>query len=401
MDMMRPIVLKVQEDLPAAPGNLIAVASLNPAKVTITWADPTPVDYVTRAGFGDTKGEIGFRIERAIGNGAFATIAKTTANSTAFTDTSVVSGGNYSYRAIAFNAAGNSSASNQAVVTVASVVKPSYVWTPATSSDGGIYATWGASTTPNVTYVAEEANNTSFTGAVEIYRGTALRTPLIGGHANGTWYVRVKGIKAGFIDSGWVVSAGDVVTLAKVKTPSYIWTPATSTDGGIYATWGASATTGVTYVLEQANNIAFTGSVEVYRGTALRSPAIPGHANGTWYMRVKAIASGYSDSPWVISTGCVVSVNVKAPSYIWTPATSANGDLYATWGASPTAGVTYVVEEANNIAFTNAVQVYSGTALRSPVTKGHTPGTWYMRVKATVVGYTDSPWVVSTGCIVN
>ena len=276
---------------------------------------------------------------------------------------------------------------------------PSWIWTPVTSTDGAIYATWGSSAAPGVIYVLEEANNSSFTGAVEVYRGTALRSPLMEGHANATWYMRVKAVVVGCLDSAWVISTGETVAV-QTKTPSWIWTPVTSTDGAIYATWGSSASSGVTYVLEEANNSSFIGAVEVYRGNALRSQLIGGHANGTWYMRVKAVAVGCLDSAWAVSSGENVAVQAKTPSWIWTPATNSNGSVYATWVTSATPGVTYVVQEANNLDFTNAVEVYSGTALRSPVTSGHATGTWYLRVKATASAYIDSPWVVSTGCVV-
>ena len=298
--------------------------------------------------------------------------------------------------------AGNVLASNfvsSFTTAMAQVTKLAWVWSPATSANDEIYATWKVSSIPGVTYVLEEANNTNFIGAIEVYRGTALRSALIPGHANGTWYFRVKAIATGYIDSAWVVSSGEIVAV-QAKKPSWIWTPATSPDDTVYATWVSSATAGVTYVLEEANNASFMGAVEIYRGTALRSAPISGHANGTWYLRVKAVATGYIDSAWAVSTGETVAVQTKKPSWIWTPATSANGNVYSTWITSTTPSVTYVVEEANNIAFSNAVQVYNGMALRSPVISGHASGTWYLRVKATAVGFIDSPWVISSGCIV-
>jgi len=112
MDMMRPIVLKVESNIPDAP---VLSASSLPAQIDLSWTDSTPVNYVTGAGFGDPKGEIGFRIERAIGNGAFSVLGTALANSTTFNDFAVTANTAYSYRITAFNAAGDS-ASN--VVTL-------------------------------------------------------------------------------------------------------------------------------------------------------------------------------------------------------------------------------------------------------------------------------------------
>ena len=401
MDMMRPIVLNVVNNTPDAPTGL--TAGLVGQTIRLDWTDPTPVNYVTGTGFGNIKGEIGFRIEKSTNGGAFEAVGRTLANATTFTDAAVVQGASYTYRVVPYNAAGDAPAPYQTVNTgLNQVAKPSFIWAPATSPDGSFYATWGASSTPSVTYVLEEANNLFFTGAVEIYRGTALRTPYMPGHANGTWYMRVKAIAAGMADSSYAVTTGTTVAV-KAKAPTWVWTPATSNNGTFYATWGASATAGASYIVEEANNQSFTGAVQVYSGTALRTQYISGHANGTWYVRVKAVAPGLVDSDWKVSTGCVVNAPTPTavkPSYIWTPATSANGSFYATWGASTTPNVTYVVEEANNPSFTGAAQVYSGIALRTPYIPGHATGTWYMRVKATATGYNDSTWAVSTGCTV-
>jgi FtsP/CotA-like multicopper oxidase with cupredoxin domain len=105
MDMMRPIILNVQSIAPPAPTILAATASNGP--VTLTWSDPTPVNYVTQVGFGLKTAEIGFRIERALGvNGAFQVVGTALANATRFVDAGAVQGQPYRYRVVAFNEAG-------------------------------------------------------------------------------------------------------------------------------------------------------------------------------------------------------------------------------------------------------------------------------------------------------
>ena len=118
MDMMRPIVLNVVNNTPDAP---VLAASLTAAQVNLSWTDSTPVNYVTRAGFGDTQSEIGFRIERATGMGDFAVIGTALANATTYTDATTVAGTGYRYHVVAFNAAGDS-VSNTVITVPAPVI---------------------------------------------------------------------------------------------------------------------------------------------------------------------------------------------------------------------------------------------------------------------------------------
>jgi len=116
MDMMRPIVLNVVNNVPSAPTGLTA-ASVGPLQVQVSWNDPTPVDYQAGTGFGDPSGEIGFNVERRTGNGAYSLIGRTLANATSYVDATAALNSTYSYRVSAYNAAGNSIVSNVATLT--------------------------------------------------------------------------------------------------------------------------------------------------------------------------------------------------------------------------------------------------------------------------------------------
>jgi hypothetical protein len=92
--------------------------------------------------------------------------------------------------------------------------------------------------------------------------------------------------------------------------PAGITVPASDDDGSYTVSWGASATSGVVYVLEEATNADFSSNLRtVYTGSAT-SAAISGQNNGvTYHYRVKATRSGYLDSPWIESaTACAVSI---------------------------------------------------------------------------------------------
>lgn len=99
----------IPSPLPApdfAPGDLLAVA-VGRCQVILAWSE------------GQTAG-LGFRIERASGNGVgvpFVGIGAVGAHVTAFRDESVTLPATYTYRIVAWNACGDSSPSNEVEVT--------------------------------------------------------------------------------------------------------------------------------------------------------------------------------------------------------------------------------------------------------------------------------------------
>ena len=119
-DMMRPIVLNVISTIPPAFAAAPTVTAVNTGTTgnRVSWVDPTPVNYVTQAGFSGTKSgtlinnlEIGFRIERATSaTGAYSVVGTARANQTTLPDdTSRASATTYyRYRVVAFNEAGTS-----------------------------------------------------------------------------------------------------------------------------------------------------------------------------------------------------------------------------------------------------------------------------------------------------
>ena len=108
-DFMRPLVFKYTAVAPIAPSNLTLNAGV------LSWIDPTPPSLA--ATFGDLQNEIGFRIERSANFGAFTVIGTAPANATSFVDTSALAPAtDYSYRVIAYNAAGDSLPSNSATL---------------------------------------------------------------------------------------------------------------------------------------------------------------------------------------------------------------------------------------------------------------------------------------------
>jgi hypothetical protein len=107
MDMMRPIAVSTPRTLPDA-----SVLSFTrpTSDVLLSWTDGTPVSITDPTTWGNAKNEIGYRVERApLTNGtvgAYAQIATTLANITAYSDTTAGTS-QYAYRITAWNAAGN------------------------------------------------------------------------------------------------------------------------------------------------------------------------------------------------------------------------------------------------------------------------------------------------------
>ena len=65
---------------------------------------------------GNPANEIGFIIERSTNGGPFVELATALANATTYTDTAIEPSTTYSYRVLAYNAAGKSAPSNIALV---------------------------------------------------------------------------------------------------------------------------------------------------------------------------------------------------------------------------------------------------------------------------------------------
>ena len=109
MDMMRPMSVDVSRRLPRPP----MLAYARNGGVRLTWIDGTPVTQNLGPSWGDPANEVGYRIQRAPvaadGTvGTYAQIATALANATSFTDADAGAATPYSYRVVAWNAAGTS-----------------------------------------------------------------------------------------------------------------------------------------------------------------------------------------------------------------------------------------------------------------------------------------------------
>lgn len=96
--------------------------------------------------------------------------------------------------------------SNPVVIDISQACgRPSSIAVPTSSDTGNYTVSWGSSSTSGVSYVLEEATNSSFTsGLITAYEGTNLSAS-ISDRADGTYYYRVKATNEGYEDSKWRV----------------------------------------------------------------------------------------------------------------------------------------------------------------------------------------------------
>jgi uncharacterized protein YcfL len=172
--------------VPQAPTSLSGV--LVNGQVNLTWVD-------------NSTNELGFKIERKSGSGNYSVLNTSAINSTSYSDASISTGQNYTYRVYSYNATGNSTNySNEVSISIPNpIVLPTLQTTTVTAinttvavsggnitSDGGATVTakgvvWGTSQNPTI------ALSTKTTDGSGVGSFVSNISNLI---ANTTYYVR-------------------------------------------------------------------------------------------------------------------------------------------------------------------------------------------------------------------
>lgn len=170
-------------------------------------------------------------------------------------------------------------------------------------------------------------------------------------------------------------------------TPGAMVAPAShDTISAFTLSWGASATAGVTYVVQRATNATFTlGLLTIYTGANL-SVSRQETVVDTYYYRVKATKSGYIDSAYSAydatttykpTCGSIATLSVSNPI-------SDLDGADATWTASSTSGVSYHWDDGAG-ASGNTASLYNHDS--SP---GDSGGSFTYSVYAYKSGYNNS-----------
>lgn len=270
---------------------------------------------------------------------------------------------------------------------------PTFLTVPVSNSTGLFTVSWGVSDVAGIVYELEMATNAAFTtGKVALYQGTG-RSYKVSAPADGTYYFRVRAIKAGYADSGWSAGTNACAVGQVCGKPTSITYPKLDSTGAVKVSWGASNILGVSYELELSDDAGFSAPLLVYQGSA-RFTTLTLTSNATYYFRVRATKAGYADSAWTTVTGnygCVVTLACSMPASLTVPKASTTGTYTLSWAASKVAGAYYVLERATNTSFVGAVVVYVGPEIKF-VQLSQGSGTYYYRVKAFKEGYADSDW---------
>ena len=290
------------------------------------------------------------------------------------------------------------------------------VSSPATSTSSTITVSWSASSVSGVQYQLQLSKDG---GAYEsVYQGSS-RSIALAGLANGSYKFRARATKASYIDGPWSPLSSTTVASTDAGNdgpacamPGGITVPGQTTAGTIPVSWTASSTSGVTYRVEKSTDSGGSWST-VYSGSGL-STTVSVNSEGAYRFRVKAMKSGLADSSWLSSTNCQADLGIPGPLSV--PATSSNGAIALSWGASNTPGVSYVVEISSDAGTSYAlislgdgllvpvpiqtgsfVEVYQGEG-QSGTIHISTNGTYTFRIKATKDNYTDSSWIYGGSC---
>lgn len=165
--------------VPAVPSN-ISATNVSSSQNDFSWTD-------------NSSNEDGFKVEQSLNNqfGPFSQIAVTSANVVAYSDTGLFADQTYYYRVRAFNAGGNSSYSNTAYATTATVVPSDPTNLTAMVSSSSTVLNWSQSSTNEEGFKVERGiDGVNFTEIAT--KGINTTNHVDPGLASGTYYYRVR-----------------------------------------------------------------------------------------------------------------------------------------------------------------------------------------------------------------
>ncbi|MGV8973676.1 MAG: multicopper oxidase domain-containing protein [Rhodoglobus sp.] len=313
MDMMRPVTVHVARNLPDPP----VITYTRNGGVHLTWTDGTPVAMLDPATWGNPASEVGYRIQRApINNngspGTYAQIGTALANATTFDDVGAGSTTRYSYRVVAYNAAGNS-------VSMPVLAGPTGVPLPAaptlltgTLQSGGLVSLSFRDNATNETgFVLERSANAGVTFvpiATPPARNNVGNVTYVDTRttAGTTYQYQVKAVNGG--GSSTYSTPPTTVTLPPAPAAPTLLTATAARSGGtdkVTLTWTSTAPDTTGFTIERSATAAFTtvttSSAPANATTFTQNVA----RNQTVYYRIKALnlggASGWSNVASVLT----------------------------------------------------------------------------------------------------
>ena len=277
----------------------IAKTSGSTTSLSISWGPATDTDVGSIAQYVVEKYET-----------AWSTCGST--GSTNITCSGLTPNTSYKFRILATDNEGESGTwkeSGYYSTDMATVGLPGAMTIPSSNSSGSYTVTWGASSTPGVTYNLDEATNSGFSANLRTLVTTNLSYPITGRSSGLTYYYRVTASKSGMNSSSPQLGSNGTVVTLPVELPGAMTIPANNNTGSYTVQWGASSTPSVSYTLEEATNTAFTANKRTLTTSSLNY-SITGRSSGkTYYYRVRAERPNYTNSDWRQgSNGTVVNI---------------------------------------------------------------------------------------------
>jgi FtsP/CotA-like multicopper oxidase with cupredoxin domain len=345
MDMMRPMILAVARTLPTAP---VLSAAGTASAVNLTWTDATPAGAAGT--LGNPANEIGFRIERApvIGGvvGTYAAIGNALANTTAYSDATAVVGNLYSYRVVAYNAAGDSP-SNTVVASILSA--PGAPLNP-TAVAGNLQATItfaapifnGGSTITGYTVTSVQGGGTDINAG-----STALKHVVTGLTAGSTYSFTVKATNS--VGTGPASAASNSVLIFTVPgAPRTV--VAVAGNARATVTFLAPASNGFSPITGYTVTSVQGGGTDINAGSTALSHTVTGLTNGNTYSFVVVATNAAGPGPASAASNLVTPTGAPAPAAPTnlTATLLAGPQVSLTWRDNATNETGFVVERAVN-----------------------------------------------------
>lgn len=200
---------------------------------------------------------------------------------------------------------------------------------------------------------------------------------------------QVKSTATGMTDSTWsatLTQATSALPVLDAPTNPAVGTPTTTT---IPLSWDA-VTDAETYTVDW--RVSPAGAWTSITGIATTSTTVTGLSPNVGYdLRVKAVASGFTDSPYstVVSATTVALGTLTAPTGIASPAQTAT-TIDLTWAASANA-TSYAIERSPAGAGT-WVEVQTSATTAATVTGMVASTSYDFRIEARADGWVDSPF---------
>lgn len=356
---MRPFVFHPTVVVPDAPSNLSATnAGL------LSWTDPTPLGGVDAAGIatlGNTKNEIGFKVQSSTNGGlSYVQTAMVRANmtSTLATQLPAVGQADYLYNVVAYNVGGDSVASN----VVHLVALP--------SAATGLVANPVAATSVTLRWLDTALNETSY----QVLRNGVVLPAAANLAANTITFVdttavastaytyQVVAVNSAGIASSAIISVTTPASIPLAPTGLTATANAAGQPAGVSLNWADNANNETSYVVQRKAGTAgaacttvgtwtAVGAALAANSTTLADNAVAAGASYCYQVRATNVAGS---SAWNITTTAVtLPISVTVPTGLTATPNAAGTQVALRWIDRSTNETAFVVQESvNGGAFT-------------------------------------------------